>query len=309
MELGCAPSEHVAVFTNLEALQNPLFTDFHRGFLTWAQPIINSSSLEDGGMGHRPWSFWWPTSILKVSSSPSGVTSLEQKMLSSPRKFWGIQELHVRLWGKRPNIHFSQSHSPLHLPPWGQQLMFVSKLCMWGMYFDMKISLKPHNNLLRVHVHAQLCLTLCDPMDCSPPVSSVCWIFHARILEWVAISICRGSSWPGIEPASLVSPACISCVSCIERQILYHCATWKANLLREALTLKMKEWEVQGGDVIYPKSWSQYMRDQGFESCLPRAPKLNLPFVNIVPQPSEPSVSNQSCLMSWTPTWVTLQCQ
>jgi len=71
----------------------------------------------------------------------------------------------------------------------------------------------------------------------------------------------------------------------------------------------MKEWEVQGGDVIYPKSWSQYMRDQGFESCLPRAPKLNLPFVNIVPQPSEPSVSNLSCSMSWTPTWVTLQCQ
>ena len=50
--------------------------------------------------------------------------------------------------------------------------------------------------------------------------------------------------------------------------------------------------QVQGGDVIYPKSWSQYMRDQGFESCLPRAPKLNLPFVNIGPQPSEPSVSN-----------------
>ena len=63
-----------------------------------------------------------------------------------------------------------------------------------AMYFDMKISLNPHNNLSRVRVHAQLCLTLCSPMDCSPPVSSVCWIFHARILEWVAISICRGSS-------------------------------------------------------------------------------------------------------------------
>ena len=30
--------------------------------------------------------------------------------------------------------------------------------------------------------------TLCDPMDCSPPASSVHGIFQARILEWVAIS-------------------------------------------------------------------------------------------------------------------------
>ena len=41
---------------------------------------------------------------------------------------------------------------------------------------------------------AQPCLTLCDPMDCSPPSSSVHGIFQARILEWVAISSSRGSS-------------------------------------------------------------------------------------------------------------------
>ena len=35
---------------------------------------------------------------------------------------------------------------------------------------------------------AKLCLTLCDPMDCSPPGSSVHGIFQARILEWVSIS-------------------------------------------------------------------------------------------------------------------------
>ena len=42
----------------------------------------------------------------------------------------------------------------------------------------------------------QLCPTLCDPMDCSPPGSSVYGILQARILEWVAISSSRGSSWP-----------------------------------------------------------------------------------------------------------------
>ena len=42
----------------------------------------------------------------------------------------------------------------------------------------------------------QLCLTLCDPMNCSPPGSSVHGILQARILEWVAISFSRGSSRP-----------------------------------------------------------------------------------------------------------------
>ena len=41
---------------------------------------------------------------------------------------------------------------------------------------------------------AQSCLTLCDPMDCSPPGSTVHGILQARILEQVAISFSRGSS-------------------------------------------------------------------------------------------------------------------
>ena len=43
---------------------------------------------------------------------------------------------------------------------------------------------------------AQPCLTLCDPMDCSLPGSSIHEIFQARVLEWVAISFSRGSSRP-----------------------------------------------------------------------------------------------------------------
>ena len=42
----------------------------------------------------------------------------------------------------------------------------------------------------------QSCPTLCDPMDCSPPGSYVYRILQTRILEWVAISFSRGSSWP-----------------------------------------------------------------------------------------------------------------
>ena len=42
----------------------------------------------------------------------------------------------------------------------------------------------------------QSCPTLCHPMDCSPPGSSVHEIFQARILEWVAIAFSKGSSQP-----------------------------------------------------------------------------------------------------------------
>ena len=42
----------------------------------------------------------------------------------------------------------------------------------------------------------QSCPTLCDPLHCSPPGSSVHGIFQARIMEWVAVSFSRGSSQP-----------------------------------------------------------------------------------------------------------------
>ena len=42
---------------------------------------------------------------------------------------------------------------------------------------------------------AQSCPTLCNPMDCSLPGSSVHGILQASILEWVAISFSKGSSW------------------------------------------------------------------------------------------------------------------
>ena len=64
----------------------------------------------------------------------------------------------------------------------------------------------------------KLCLTLCDPMDCSPPGSSVHGISQARIMGWVAISFSRGSSRPR-DPY---------CVLCIGRQLLYHWVTLEA---------------------------------------------------------------------------------
>ena len=67
---------------------------------------------------------------------------------------------------------------------------------------------------------AQSCPALCNPFDCSLPDSSVHGIFQARILEWVAISSSRASSQPRDQTL-------VSCVSCIGRWMLYHCATWE----------------------------------------------------------------------------------
>ena len=49
---------------------------------------------------------------------------------------------------------------------------------------------------------AQSCPTLCEPVDCSPPGSSVHGILQARILEWVAIPSPGDLPDPGIEPGA-----------------------------------------------------------------------------------------------------------
>ena len=89
-----------------------------------------------------------------------------------------------------------------------------------------------------------LCLTLCDLVDCSLP-DSVHGISQARILVWVAISSSKESSWSRDRTH-------VSWVSCTGRQILYHCATWEAdvgsNLCKfgfSALVGLIKPWQVK----------------------------------------------------------------
>ena len=62
-----------------------------------------------------------------------------------------------------------------------------------------------------------VCPTLCNPIDCSPPSSSVHGIFQAKILDWVATSYPRGSSQPWNWS-----------ISCTGRLILYHWTTREA---------------------------------------------------------------------------------
>ena len=83
---------------------------------------------------------------------------------------------------------------------------------------------------------AQSCPTLCDPMDCSPPGSSVHEIFQARILEWVAISFSRGSS----------QPRDWTWVSCTAGRFFTNWATREAMYMKSIVL------------IIIAKSWKQH---------------------------------------------------
>ena len=88
------------------------------------------------------------------------------------------------------------------------RLFATIPLCLHYFFYSYLFSLEIHLSdlystvfgiwllwLVKVLV-AQSCSTLCNPRDCSLPGSSVHGIFQARILEWVAILFCRGSSQP-----------------------------------------------------------------------------------------------------------------
>ena len=76
----------------------------------------------------------------------------------------------------------------------------------------------------------QLCSTLCDPMDYSLPGSSVHGIFQARVLEWVAISISRGSSQARDRiQVSRTAGRCFT-VWATRKSLYAECIMWNAGL-------------------------------------------------------------------------------
>ena len=75
-----------------------------------------------------------------------------------------------------------------------------------------------------IHSVTHLCQTLCDPIYYSLPGSFVHGIFPTRLLEWVAISSSRGSSWSRGQTR-------VSGISCIGKRILYPWATGKHDKL------------------------------------------------------------------------------
>ena len=94
----------------------------------------------------------------------------------------GIFQARVLEWGA---IAFSTEDEAISNP--------LSSSLSWGLSQLTCICL---SDIKKESEVAQSCLTLWDPMDCSLPCSCVHGIFQARVLEWVAISFSRRSSWP-----------------------------------------------------------------------------------------------------------------
>ena len=142
--------------------------------------------------------------------------------------------------------HFVYIMSAFHL--------FLNSIPLWGHCFCCLVT--------------RSCSTLCNPMDHSPPGSSVHGILRARTLEGVATLISRGSSWPGDQ----------TCVSCIGRSVLYHWATREAlcgyTTIHFYVYLLMYIWTISclglshtwyeyvctniHIDMCYPLSWRNY---------------------------------------------------
>ena len=108
----------------------------------------------------------------------------------------------------------------------------------------------------------KLCLTLCDPMDCNPPSPSVCEIFQASILEWVAISSFRGSSWPRDQTH-------VSWVFCIGRRILCHLSCPGSSDYAWSLVFSLYIIFISFKDHSQDLSQHQGQRDKTFEIPVP----------------------------------------
>ena len=159
----------------------------------WCHPTISSSvtsffcfpsirGFSNKSALHIRWPKYWNFSI---STSPSN----EYSQLISFRMDW-FELLAVQGTLNSLLQHHNSKASIFVIPPNKILKPAISHLQM---------------HLIEIHLHkykitqsevAQSCPILCNPMDCSLRASSVHGIFQARILEWVAISFSKRSSWP-----------------------------------------------------------------------------------------------------------------
>ena len=144
--------------------------------------------------------------ILEISQCPIGTHPLKECF-----KKWFISNdistssLNVHPWETSSSVT-AVARPKYTTPSWGKRIIWLDP------YLACSVT--------------QSCLTLCNPVNCSPPGSSVREILQGRILEWAAMSFSGGSSWPRAWTH-------ISCVSCSGKWILYHfyhCPTWEASV-------------------------------------------------------------------------------
>ena len=142
--------------------------------------------------------------------------------LMSKRQMLFITGKYTHLWEKKKVLSISSFilHNLIFICLYNILWMKDTKsLTLWSDFFSSILPILSE----KIYVHAKLlqsCPTLRNSMEYSPPVSSVHGISQARILQWVAISSFKESSWPRDW----------TCISYIGRWVLYHWGTWEAPL-------------------------------------------------------------------------------
>ena len=116
-------------------------------------------------------------------------------------KWFRIRARSKRLFANKAPSSQGYGFSSGHVWMWELDHKVSKNWCFWTVVLEKNLerltsSLESWNVKPVKVVVAQSCPTLCNPMDYSPPGSSVHGIFQARILEWVAIFFSSGSSRP-----------------------------------------------------------------------------------------------------------------
>ena len=114
-------------------------------------------------------------------ATPAGILAGRILWTEEPRVVQSMDtKIQIQLSTHIPNI--PQPHLSIHVSFFYNSHFYL--FCMFLLF-----------TICCCYLVTQLCLTLCNLTDCSPPGSSVHGISQASILEWAAISF-RGSSWP-----------------------------------------------------------------------------------------------------------------
>ena len=148
------------------------------------------------------WSLGWEDPLEKCMATHSSIPAREISWTEEPR---GLQSIESQSWTRLKQLR-------------ERVLSSEESVVIWTIYTHTYkyTSLKMGIHTVCVPAKSlQSCLTLCDPMDRSPPGSSVHGISQAGILEWGAISSSRGSSWA--RDRTLISG-----ISCPGSRVLYH---------------------------------------------------------------------------------------
>ena len=148
---------------------------------------------------------WTPSSLTAAWSPWIFVRFILHSLGYSP---WGRKELDMTERLSNSGTHVS--YQGLHLPILARLIWLTCRQYSGPTWCFVKCPDDPEDSFVlyydwgcRVNIALkvkvlviQLCLTLWDPLDCSPPGSSLYGILQARILEWVATPLSKGSSRP-----------------------------------------------------------------------------------------------------------------